>query len=118
MQTSRQIAQAWFDAFNLHDIDRLLSLYSEEAVHYSPKLKIRHPETNGYIKGKTALHGWWSDAFSRLPGLQYKPVQLIAEGENIFMEYIRQVPGEEDMQVGEILVIKEGKIIASRVYHS
>ncbi|HWY11894.1 MAG TPA: nuclear transport factor 2 family protein, partial [Bacteroidia bacterium] len=37
--------------------------------------------------------------------------------EQVFMEYIRHVEGEEDMNVREILEIKNGKIVASRVYH-
>ena len=53
--TPQQIAHAWFDAFNTHDIEMLLALYAEDAEHYSPKLKIRQPETNGLIKGKPAL---------------------------------------------------------------
>jgi hypothetical protein len=33
------------------------------------------------------------------------------------MEYTRQVEGEEDMLVAEVLEIKDGKIVFSRVYH-
>jgi hypothetical protein len=33
------------------------------------------------------------------------------------MEYTRTVTGEVDLQVAEVLDIKENKIIASRVYH-
>jgi ketosteroid isomerase-like protein len=33
------------------------------------------------------------------------------------MEYIRQVDGEEDMLVAEVLEVRDGKIVASRVYH-
>lgn len=33
------------------------------------------------------------------------------------MEYIRHVQGEEDLRVGEVLEIREGMIVASRVYH-
>jgi hypothetical protein len=33
------------------------------------------------------------------------------------MEYIRMVKEEEDMLVAEVLDVKAGKIIASRVYH-
>jgi hypothetical protein len=33
------------------------------------------------------------------------------------MEYVRQVEGEEDMLVAEVLEIEAGKIIFSRVYH-
>jgi hypothetical protein len=45
-------------------------------------------------------------------------IKLTADEEQVFMEYIRQTPGEEDLRVGEVLVIKDSKIIASRVYHS
>jgi hypothetical protein len=33
------------------------------------------------------------------------------------MEYTRQVAGEADMLVAEVLEIKEGRIVFSRVYH-
>jgi limonene-1,2-epoxide hydrolase len=115
---NRSIAFAWFEAFNNHDLERLLALYDDEAEHYSPKLKVRQPETNGLIKGKNALRAWWQDAFLRLPSLRYEVVSLTANEERVFMDYIRHVPGEDDLRVGEVLEIKNKKIIASRVYHS
>lgn len=118
MQTENlTIANKWFNAFNQHNLEELLSLYDDNAAHYSPKLKIRQPETNGYVKGKAALRAWWQDAFDRLPTLHYKVTTLTANDERVFMEYIRQVAGEENMPVAEVLEIKNGLIIASRVYH-
>lgn len=111
------IAQQWFAAFNEHNLENLLSLYSEDAVHYSPKLKLRQPETNGLIKGKAALRSWWQDSFDRLPTLRYIVNTLTANQDRVFMEYTRQVAGEADLQVGEVLEIKDGVIVASRVYH-
>lgn len=111
------IANHWFAAFNEHNLENLLALYDDEAQHYSPKLKIRQPETNGMVSGKEALRDWWYDAFERLPGLHYKVTSLTANGERVFMEYLCTVPGEEDMKVAEVLEIKDGRIIASRVYH-
>jgi hypothetical protein len=52
-----------------------------------------------------------------LPELHYSYTTLTANEERIFMEYIRKVPGEEDMLVAEVLEIKNDKITASRVYH-
>ena len=116
-QKNLSIAHAWFEAFNTHNLEKLISLYDDEALHYSPKLKIRHPETNGLIKGKTELKNWWQDAINRLPTLHYKVTSLTANEHRVFMEYTRSVATEPDMLVGEILEINEGKIIASRVYH-
>lgn len=114
---NRNIAIAWFDAFNKHNLDELLRLYSEEAEHYSPKLAARLPETKGLIKGKSALKAWWKDAFDRLPSLQYTCTSLTVSEERVFMEYIREVNNEPDMLVAEVLDIQDGIIIASRVYH-
>lgn len=116
-QQNESIALKWFEAFNQHNLEDLLSLYDDHAEHFSPKLKIRKPETEGFIKGKNELRIWWKDAFDRLPTLHYKVTSLTANDDRVFMEYIRQVENEEDMLVAEVLDIKDGKIIFSRVYH-
>jgi ketosteroid isomerase-like protein len=116
-EQNKEIARKWFDAFNRHDLEKLLALYHNGAEHYSPKLKLRLPETKGLIKGKSALRDWWQDAFDRLPSLHYEVKKLTADNEQVFMEYIRHVEGEEDLRVGEVLEIKNGLIVFSRVYH-
>lgn len=116
-QKNLSIAHAWFEAFNTHNLEKLLSLYDEDAQHFSPKLKIRHPETKGLVTGKNALRTWWQDAFDRLPTLNYKVTSLTANDDRVFMEYTRTVANEEDMLVAEVLEIKEQVIVASQVYH-
>ena len=117
MLENEAIAKKWFEAFNLHNLEDLLYLYDDAATHFSPKLKIRKPETNGLIKGKSELRNWWNDAFDRLPTLYYKVTSLTSNNNRVFMEYVRQVEGEEDMLVAEVLEIDAGKIVFSRVYH-
>ena len=112
-----EIARLWLAAFNEHHLENLLNLYDDDAEHFSPKLKIRMPETKGLITGKNALRQWWKDAFERIPDLQYIKRTITADEEKVFMEYIRKAPEDEDMNVAEVLVIHEGKIVAWRVYH-
>lgn len=114
---NREIANQWFAAFNAHDLEKLLSLYHPNARHFSPKLKIRQPETNGFIEGKEALRAWWKDSFDRLPSLQYLPQKFTTDEQQVFMEYLRKVDGEADLNVGEVLEIQDGLILFSRVYH-
>jgi ketosteroid isomerase-like protein len=57
----QSIAFRWFEAFNNKELDKLLSLYDDEAKHFSPKLKIHQPETNGLVEGKAAIADWWQD---------------------------------------------------------
>ena len=111
------LAEKWFEAFNQKDIEALLALYHEDAKHFSPKLKVRHPETNGLIQGKPELRTWWQDAFVRLPTLRYEPVRFTPYENRVFMEYWRHVQGEEDLYVGEMLEVDNAHIRFSSVFH-
>jgi hypothetical protein len=114
-EQNKQITHDWIRAFNEQNIQNLLALYHNDAEHFSPKLKIHQPESNGFIKGKPAMKAWWADAFERLPSLQYVLVNLIVDDKQVFMEYLRKVDGEAEMKVGEVLEIEEGLIVKSRV---
>lgn len=112
-----EIAKAWLDAFGRGDLDALLSLYAEDAVHTSPKIRAQHPETGGKLIGKAALRAWWQGAFNTIPGLRYEPTGFTADSERVFMEYVRHADGQADLPVAEVLEVMGGKIVASRVYH-
>ncbi len=112
------LAQRWLAAFNAKDLDGLLALYQDDAVHVSPKLRDWRPETKGEIRGVPALRAWWRDALDRLPGLHYQPTRLTAMEDRVFLEYLRQNPGDPDLLVAEVLEVGAGgQIRASRVYH-
>ena len=111
------IAERWLACFDARDLDGLLALYADDAVHSSPKIRALHPDTGGVLRGKPALRAWWADAYARLPGLRYVATALTAEGDRVVMEYTRRVPGEPDMPIAEVLEVAGGKIVASRVFH-
>ncbi len=113
------LARRWLDCFERADLEGLLALYAEDALHTSPKIRVLHPETGGQLVGKPALRAWWQGAFARLPGLRYQERTLTAQGTRVFMEYLRHAPGEPDLPVAEVLEVDagSGKIVASRVYH-
>ncbi|MCC7071821.1 MAG: nuclear transport factor 2 family protein [Deltaproteobacteria bacterium] len=111
------IARAWLRHFNDRDLDALLALYADDAVHVSPKLRDQRPETGGEIRGKAALRAWWHDCFEGLPGLRYREQRVTASGDRVFLEYLRTVPGQADLIVAEQFVVARGSIVSSRVFH-
>jgi len=115
-ETNKTVAMKWMSAFNAHDLHALLDLYHHNARHFSPRLKLRQPETNGLIEGKEKMQEWWREAFDRMPALKYRLNGLTADERQVFMEYTRLVPGEEDQDVAEVLEVKDGLIVFSRVY--
>jgi ketosteroid isomerase-like protein len=114
------LARTWLACFERADLEGLLALYADDAVHSSPKIRVLHPATGGRLIGKPALRAWWQDAFARLPGLRYEEQTLTpaADGSRVFMEYLRHAPGEPDLPVAEALDVgAHGLIVASRVFH-
>ena len=112
-----EIARRWLACFEHRDLDGLLALYADDATHASPKIRMRHPETGGVLRGKAAMRAWWQDSFDRLPTMRYEPTALTADRERVFMEYVRKVGGEPDLLVAEVLEVRAGLIAASRVFH-
>lgn len=117
IEINTKIAHDWIAAFNVHKVESILSLYAEDAIHFSPKLKQRLPETNGFVNGRKEMRAWWIDAFDSLPTLHYALQNLIVNDSSILMEYLRKVDNEEDMMVAEVLEIQNNLIVRSKVYH-
>ncbi len=107
----RVIAEKWLAAFARRDLDALLALYSDDAVHTTPKLRDKS------LRGKAAMRAWWQSAFDRLPSLRYVPTAITADSRRVFMEYVRKVDGEPDLAVAEVLEVEGGLVVASRVFH-
>jgi hypothetical protein len=115
--TPEALGRAWLDAFNAHDVEALVALYAEACTHTSPKLRALHPHTGGQLVGKPALRAWWADAMKRLPGLRYELTRLTANDERVVLEYLRHAPNEAPLPVAEAFDVKDGRIVASRVFH-
>lgn len=113
----RCIAEDWLACFERRDLDGLLALYADDATHTSPKIRVRHPDTGGVLRGKAAMRAWWQDSFDRLPSMKYVPTAITADRERVYMEYVREVAGEPALPVAEVLDVKDGMIVASRVFH-
>ena len=118
MAPLQELAERWLACFNAKDLDGLLRLYADDAVHLSPKLKVKKPETAGFVRGQSALRAWWSEAFSQLPTLHYEKKAITAGADRVLLEYTRVLNGEAPIGVAEVFEVgAAGKITSSRVYH-
>jgi ketosteroid isomerase-like protein len=49
--------------YNNKELENLLSLYDDDAEHFSPKLKPTNQKQMASAKVKQALREWWQDTF-------------------------------------------------------
>jgi hypothetical protein len=111
------VARRWLAASNSGDVEAMIDLYSEDAVHESPKVRRSLPGSDGKLVGKAAIRTWWEQSIGGVPGLSYELSALTSDGSRAVIEYLRRAPGEEPVAVAEVFEVRDGKIVHSIVYH-
>ena len=66
-----EFVKEWEAAWNSHDLDRVLSHYSEDVVFQSPYVVQRLGEPSGEVRGKEALRAYWSSVLQAQPTLHF-----------------------------------------------
>lgn len=105
------LIERWVDAFNARDLEALLALFHDDAVHTSPKIAERT------LHGKPALRVWWSAAMQRLPALRYEPTALTVRGDRAVLEYTRHNPGDAPLPITQIFQRRGALLCSSHVFH-
>ncbi len=75
-------AQDWQDAWNSHDLTRILSHYSAHITFCSPKAQVL--VGTGVVQGKPALTAYWAKALAAQPDLAFN-VQNVFHGHRMMV---------------------------------
>lgn len=70
-------AKLWIQSWNSHDIDKILSHYSEDFSIESPMAIKLYPESLGFVIGKSEVRKYWIIGLERSPNLQFKLLDLL-----------------------------------------
>ncbi len=73
-----EFARRWNAAFDAHDVDAVLELFHDDVVFTSPLAARVMPESGGVIRGKAALHEYWTAALAERPTLRFELTSLQA----------------------------------------
>lgn len=66
-----RFAKAWVDAWNAHDLEMILSHFSEDVTFTSPLATRIIPGSDGVLHGKPALRDYWREGLRLFPELQF-----------------------------------------------
>ena len=89
---AEHFATEWIDSWNSHDLDRILSHYSDDFEMVSPLIAQIANEPSGVLKGKDAVGAYWAKALKRIPDLRFELVTTLL-GVNSITIYYRGVHG-------------------------
>jgi hypothetical protein len=104
---ARAFAHDWVDAWNAHDLERILSHYEDEALLTSP-VALKLLNGDGTVRGKAALRAYFLRGLEAYPNLRFDLVDTLWGTETIVVFYINNVRGNKTAEVMQIN--SEGKI--------
>jgi hypothetical protein len=104
---AEKFAAEWVDAWNAHDLDRLLSHFAEDVVWSSPLVAGFTGDESGALHGKAALRAYYAEGLRRIPDLHFEVLD-VRVGVAVMVINYRNQGGAE---VSEVLVLVDGLVV-------
>ena len=86
-ESARRFADEWISAWNAHDLDRILSHYTDDFEMSSPFIAKIANEPSGILRGKTAVGDYWRRSLERVPDLRFELIEVLAGVDTICVYY-------------------------------
>ena len=90
----------WIEAWNAHDIDRVLSHYRADVRFVSP-IAGRFGTPRGEVRGRHALRAYFQRGLATYPALHFQPIAALGGIGSIAL-YYRAVEDREAIEVMEL----------------
>jgi hypothetical protein len=108
-------AHEWIDAWNSHDLDRILSHYTDDFEMSSPKIATIFGEPSGTLAGKERVRAYWAKGLQGRPNLRFELLDVFS-GANSVVIYYRS---EEEPLAAELLLLGEdGRVRVGNAHYN
>jgi len=98
----REFAREWVDAWNSHDLERILAHYDDEVVLISPvALKLLN-NGDGVVRGKAALREYFLRGIEAFPNRRFDLIDVLWGVETIVVYYGNNVRGSKSAEVMQL----------------
>jgi hypothetical protein len=104
--TARTFVDSWVRAWNAHDLDALLTHFTDDVMFRSP-VAAQLLGGDGVIRGKNALYAYWAEGLRRIPDLRFEVVDTYVGVNCLVINYRNQKRG----LVNEVLIF-DGPLVA------
>jgi ketosteroid isomerase-like protein len=111
------IFQAWDEALGAKDLDAVMALYHVDATLESPLICHLLGVEEGVVRGRDALRRFVERVFDHQPPQRRRfRAGFLSDGARVIWEYPRQTTDGEQMDLVEVMEVRDGLIQHHRVY--
>jgi ketosteroid isomerase-like protein len=116
-QDAERIYRLWDDALGKKDLEASLSLYADDASIESPLVQHLMKTKEGIVQGKDNLRKFIALVFATNPPQRKRfRTGFFTDGRVVTWEYPRAAPDGDQMELVEVMEIRDGLIWRHRVY--
>lgn len=83
----KAFAAEWIDAWNSHDLDRILSHYVDNVEVTTPMIKVAMGVDDGTIHGIAAARQYWAAALQKVPTLCFELIECTQSIDSLALYY-------------------------------
>lgn len=115
----QEIYEKWHKYAKERETKALIELYAEDAVFESPLVPILMNKDSGILRGKTEILAFLNEGTRRRPNelvRWYRTGKYFITGDVLVWEYPRQTPDGEQVDILELMEIRDGLIVNHRIY--
>lgn len=84
---AHEFAREWIAAWNSHDLERILSHYTEDFEMSSPLIIERMQEPSGKLKGREQVGPYWQKGLVAMPPLKFELLDVFVSVDSIVIYY-------------------------------
>ena len=84
---AEHFAREWVEAWNAHDLERILAHYEDDFEMSSPVIVKMLGEASGTLRGKPAVRAYWARALAAAPSLRFELVSTLAGVNGVTLYY-------------------------------
>jgi len=110
---AKEFAAEWVEAWNAHDLPRILSHYRDDFEMSSPLIRSLMNEPSGTLQGKVAIAAYWSLALARQPQLHFTLENILVGANSITLSY----QGSRGLSAEMFLLDEHGKVARSFAHY-
>lgn len=82
-----RFAAEWIDAWNAHDLNRILSHYADDFEMSSPAIVAIAGQPSGVLKGKEQAGAYWGKALEIIPDLHFELFTVLTGVSSVVIHY-------------------------------
>jgi ketosteroid isomerase-like protein len=93
-----KFAKDWVESWNSHNLDTILSHYSDEIEITTPMIKLAGGIESGSLKGKENVRAYWKKALDKIPDLKFELYE-VTSGINSVALFYKSVMNKKAIEV-------------------